>query len=121
VEDPGSYNASGALVPVDAADHEHARVAAAELERADGLPQRARADRLGSHAVAREPHVHVVAVVGGEVVASRELLRWTPAGYTDRRSRQACKDALLITPPSLVAVLRAGWEGVVPLLHPSAF
>jgi hypothetical protein len=28
--------------------------------------------------------------------------------------------AELITPPSLVAVLRAGWNPVVPLLHPSA-
>jgi hypothetical protein len=28
--------------------------------------------------------------------------------------------ATLITPPSLVEVLRAGWEGVVPLLHTSA-
>jgi hypothetical protein len=27
---------------------------------------------------------------------------------------------MLITPPSLVAVLAAGWEPLVPLLHPSA-
>jgi hypothetical protein len=27
---------------------------------------------------------------------------------------------VLITPPSLVAVLRAGWRPAVPLLHPSA-
>jgi hypothetical protein len=26
----------------------------------------------------------------------------------------------LVTPPSLVAVLAAGWQPVVPLLHPSA-
>jgi hypothetical protein len=26
----------------------------------------------------------------------------------------------VVTPPSLVGVLRAGWEGAVPLLHPSA-
>jgi hypothetical protein len=26
----------------------------------------------------------------------------------------------MITPPSLVAVLRAGWHPLVPLLHPSA-
>jgi hypothetical protein len=25
----------------------------------------------------------------------------------------------VITPPSLVAVLRAGWHPVVPLIHPS--
>jgi hypothetical protein len=28
--------------------------------------------------------------------------------------------ALVVTPPSLVAILRAGWSGAVPLLHPSA-
>jgi hypothetical protein len=28
--------------------------------------------------------------------------------------------ACLITPPSLVEVLRRGWEPLVPLLHPSA-
>ena len=50
-----------------------------------------------------------------------ELLAWTPAGYGERvaRARRA-SGALVITPPSLVEVLRAGWEGVVPLLHPSA-
>jgi hypothetical protein len=26
----------------------------------------------------------------------------------------------VITPPSLVAVLRSGWEPLVPLLHPTA-
>jgi hypothetical protein len=53
------------------------------------------------------------------LVLGDELLRWTPAGYTERRPwRQG--DVSLLTPPSLVAVLRAGWEPVVPLLHPSA-
>ena len=52
------------------------------------------------------------------VVACRELRRWTPAGYSERR-RRTRTEACVITPPSLVAVLRAGWEGVVPLLHPT--
>ena len=26
----------------------------------------------------------------------------------------------MITPPSLIAVLETGWNGAVPLLHPSA-
>jgi hypothetical protein len=54
------------------------------------------------------------------LVRGPELLRWTPAGYGAPRPRPAHVDAVLITPPSLVAVLRAGWEPVVPLLHPSA-
>ena len=54
------------------------------------------------------------------LVLGDELLRWTPAGYDDREQRRAGESAVVITPPSLVAVLRAGWEPAVPLLHPSA-
>ena len=46
------------------------------------------------------------------------LSRWTPAGYADKRPMPS--HGLVITPPSLVEVLRRGWQGVVPLLHPSA-
>ena len=46
------------------------------------------------------------------------LRRWTPAGYKGRRPLPA--RGLVITPPSLTEVLRRRWEGVVPLLHPSA-
>jgi hypothetical protein len=53
------------------------------------------------------------------LVLGRALLRWTPAGYTERRRRES-RSVSLLTPPSLVEVLRAGWEPVVPLLHPSA-
>jgi hypothetical protein len=53
------------------------------------------------------------------LVLGSSLLHWTPAGYVTRTPRPAGK-AQLITPPSLVAVLRAGWEPLVPLLHPSA-
>ena len=48
------------------------------------------------------------------------LLRWTPAGYDARRPRPVRSQARLITPPTLVAVLRAGWDPLVPLIHPSA-
>jgi hypothetical protein len=54
------------------------------------------------------------------LVLGGELLAWTPAGYTDRVARQRGEQAELITPPSLVAVLRSGWEPLVPLLHPTA-
>jgi hypothetical protein len=52
------------------------------------------------------------------VVRSGGLRRWTPGGYGSRRPMPA--RASVITPPSLVDVLRAGWRGAVPLLHPSA-
>jgi len=53
-------------------------------------------------------------VVGGE------LLRWSTAGYVERSLRLPPGRTRLITPPSLVEVLRAGWRPLVPLFHPSA-
>ena len=70
----------------------------------DGLPD-------GAFVLQAEaPHL----LLGGE------LLAWTPAGYAGSTPRPAAVEAVLITPPSLVAVLRAGWEPLVPLVHPSA-
>ncbi len=54
------------------------------------------------------------------LVLGARLLRWTVAGYVASLPRPAREHVLVITPPSLVAVLRRGWEPVVPLLHPSA-
>ena len=54
------------------------------------------------------------------LVRDAELLRWTPAGYAERAPRPVRERAVLLTPPTLVEVLRAGWLPLVPLLHPSA-
>lgn len=54
------------------------------------------------------------------LVLGHELMRWTPGGYTTRVPRPSRGAAVLITPPSLVEALRAGWDPLVPLLHPSA-
>ncbi len=54
------------------------------------------------------------------LVLGDRLLRWTAAGYATALPRPARGKAKLITPPSLVEVLRADWQPVVPLLHPSA-
>jgi len=54
------------------------------------------------------------------LVLASELLAWSPAGYVARVPRPAGVRTQLITTPSLVAVLRAGWRPAVPLLHPSA-
>ncbi len=53
------------------------------------------------------------------LVLGNALLTWSPGGYTARSARPAGR-ATLVTPPSLVAVLRAGWSSDLPLLHPSA-
>ncbi|HVQ92319.1 MAG TPA: hypothetical protein VMU51_14890 [Mycobacteriales bacterium] len=45
-----------------------------------------------------------------------ELLRWTPAGYAERRALPETAVAVL-TPPATVATIAAGFT---PLLHPSA-
>jgi hypothetical protein len=54
---------------------------------------------------------------GGEpwLVRGDELLRWSPAGYTERSPRAAGEPATLVTPPSLVAILRTGWRSAMPL------
>jgi hypothetical protein len=54
------------------------------------------------------------------LVLGAELVRWTPAGYAARKPRAPGRQAMLITPPSLVALLAAGRQPLVPLLHPSA-
>ena len=57
---------------------------------------------------------------GGEpwLVLGNDLLRWTPAGYTDRVVAKGQVET--ITPSTLIEVLRTAREPAVPLLHPSA-
>ena len=57
---------------------------------------------------------------GPWLVLDSDLWSWTPSGYSQRRPRKARREAVVITPPSLLAVLRSGWSPLVPLLHPSA-
>jgi hypothetical protein len=54
------------------------------------------------------------------LVRGPRLLRWTPAGYSERRQRPRKGTATVITPPSLVAILRSDWRPLVPLVHPSS-
>jgi hypothetical protein len=59
-------------------------------------------------------------LAGGEphLVLDGALRAWSAAGYGDADA--AVDGVRLLTPPSLVEILRAGWDGAVPLLHPSA-
>ncbi len=54
------------------------------------------------------------------LVFGPELLRWSAAGYVERLPRSSCVQAATITPPSLVEILRAPREPVVPFVHASA-
>ena len=51
------------------------------------------------------------------LVLGRDILAWSHAGYTSRRSRPSGV-VDVITPPSIAKVLSGGWT---PRLHPSAF
>ena len=53
------------------------------------------------------------------LVLDGSLRSWTPTGYTDTVSTPR-GDVDVLTPPSLVQILATGWEGALPLLHPSA-
>ena len=86
--------------------------------RADAIDLKLHGERLRHHEASDLPD-------GAFVLHDREpwlvlgdaLLRWTPGGYTERIVRP--RRATVITASSLVEVLRQGWEGEVPLLHPS--
>lgn len=54
------------------------------------------------------------------LVCGGQLRRWSPAGYTARIDRPRVAIATVITPPSLVEVLRRGWSSALPLIHPTA-
>ncbi len=92
--------------------------------RADAIDAQLHRERLGQrHEAPLDDLPDGVFVLADGVpwlVLGPQLLRWTPAGYDARRPRPAYEQARLITPPTLVAVLRAGWDPLVPLIHPSA-
>jgi hypothetical protein len=86
---------------------------------ADAIDRQLHGERLGPHHEAADPPDGAFVLRDGEpwVVLGDELLRWTPGGYTERVTRAPGR-ATVITPPSLVIVLRRGWTSEVPLLHP---
>ena len=92
--------------------------------RADAIDSQLHLERLSAARpdadVADLPDGSFVLVTGEPwLVLGAVLRRWTPAGYAEARPRSAVPLARRVTPQSLTGVLRAGWEGAVPLLHPS--
>jgi hypothetical protein len=98
---------------------------------ADAIDAQLHAERLDPHT--RAPRLHekpfddlpdgAFVLRDGEpwLVLGAELLRWTPAGYGERVPRPVAGTAVMITPPSLVEVLRRGWQPrLVPFLHPTS-
>jgi len=97
---------------------------------ADAIDAQLHSERIDAGSGTRRMHEAVLEelpdgafVLRGDVpflVVGDDLLRWTTAGYVEHTPRPARTRTTLITPPSLVEVLRAGWRPHVPLLHPSA-
>jgi hypothetical protein len=54
------------------------------------------------------------------LVLGTSLLAWSAAGYQARSPRPIRTQARVITPPSIVSVLRMDWQSLVPVVHPSA-
>lgn len=52
------------------------------------------------------------------LVLAAELLRWTPGGYSERRSRFR-GNVEVVTPPTTLRVLGSGWTGSEPFIHPN--
>jgi hypothetical protein len=96
---------------------------------ADGIDARLHSQRVDPATRAHRLHeglirelpdgAFVLEADGPHLVLGRQLLRWTPSGYAERRARPKRGSAAVVTPPSLVGVLQAGWQPDVPLLHPS--
>ena len=96
---------------------------------ADGIDARLHEERVGPDRCARLHDVAIDKLPDGafvlhdgvpRIVSGETLRRWSAGGYLDPTPRPVHGIATAITPASLLEVLRAGWEGAVPLLHPSA-
>ena len=91
--------------------------------RADAIDRRLHGERLGvrrEHLLDTLPDGAFILRDGEPgLVLGADLLRWTPGGYRERHERPGGR-ATVITPAPSIEVLRAGWAGAVPVLHPSA-
>jgi hypothetical protein len=88
--------------------------------RADDVDERLHSERTGPYPWMTDLPDGAFVLLDGEpwLVLGDELLRWTPGGYTQRSARPR-EAAATITPRTTLDVLRAGWNGAVPFLHPS--
>ena len=93
--------------------------------RAPDMDKVLQAERLDGHAKRRHRHkiddlpdgAMIVLEEGAYAVRGKELLHWSPRGYDARKRRPRGITVDLLTPPAIVAVLKAGYA---PYWHPSA-
>jgi hypothetical protein len=110
------YNAFLGLVDASSADELDARL---HDERVD--PE-TRGRRLWAAALDDLPDGSFVLHEGEPcLLLGDRLLVWAPDGYARVAQRPRAIETLLLTPPSVVEVLRRGWQSsAVPFVHPSA-
>jgi hypothetical protein len=97
--------------------------------RADAIDARLHAERVETTTRGQRHHVAsfdtlpdgAFVLHGGAafLVHGTWLAGWTPSGYGAHIARPR-GDAVVVTPPSVVSILQAGWQGAVPFVHPSA-
>jgi hypothetical protein len=93
--------------------------------RAPELDRRLHAERVNGRA--KRTHLRSFAalpdgavLVEGQsflAIEGRRLLRWSPGGYVEVRPRPGSGEALVLTPPTVIAALAGGYA---PTWHPSA-
>jgi hypothetical protein len=77
-----------------------------------------KAKRLHRRRIDSLPDGAMIAVDGDAfAVRGKQLLRWTPSGYAQARARPRATQVDVLTPPSIHAVLKAGY---LPRWHPTA-
>jgi hypothetical protein len=93
---------------------------------ADAMDRRLHAERLLGRSAKRTARAELDDLPDGTFVADGgrawlvqggALLEWSPAGYAGRRPRPRGASVDVLTPPSVVGVLRAGYR---PHVHPTA-
>jgi hypothetical protein len=103
-----------------------AAVHPADPRGADWIDRRLHAERLAGRSAKRTHPAQLAGLPDGAFVAregrawlvqDRLLLEWSPAGYVSRQDRPRRGRVELLTPPSVVAVLGAGYR---PHVHPTA-
>src|SRR5207248_7808007 len=94
--------------------------------RVDDIDHALHAERVGPDRTKRLHDARLGDLPDGSMIAlgeqawllrDGELLAWSPFGYGDRRPAAASATVDLLTPPSIVDVIRTGYA---PTIHPTA-
>jgi len=94
--------------------------------RVDDIDRVMQAERIDTRGSKRLYQVRLEDLPDGAMVAhgdqawlvlGEELLPWSPSGYGGERKARGRGTVMLLTPPSIVGILRSGYE---PLIHPTA-